>query len=141
MSARRCRLQRWIVLVLICFSSTVYAKAKHAPLPDELLAAKTVYLVNNTGYQSALDTAYDQFQRWGRFTIVTKKESADIVVVFTHDSGLSEGTTIGFTQMNVLLKDSDQPVFQTTERFRSKLFGNSSVKQCVQDFKHRLESQ
>src|ERR1700733_5766489 len=98
MNAEEVRLQRWIALILICFASTVHAKAKHAPLPDELLSAKTVYLVNDTGYQSALDTAYDQFQKWGRFTVVTKKEAADIVVVFTHDSGLHEGTTIGFTQ-------------------------------------------
>jgi len=134
-------LQRWLAVALVCFVTTADAKTKRAPLPDELLSAKTVYLVNNTGYQSALDTAYAQFQKWGRFSIVTNKETADIVVVFTHDSGLREGTTVGFTQMNVFLKNSDQPVFEETERFRSKLFGNSSVKECIEDFKHRLEKQ
>jgi hypothetical protein len=127
-------------LLFVSLIGTSYAKAKHAPLPSELLSAKTVFLVNKTGYQSALDTAYDQFQKWGRFSIVQDKDSADLVVVFIHDSGMSEGTTIGFTQMNVFLKGSNEPAFETTERFRSRLFGNSSVKQCVKDFKKRLKS-
>ena len=127
-------------LLFITLIATSYAKTRHAPLPNGLLSAKTVFLENKTGYQSALDTAYDQFQKWGRFSIVQDKDSADIVVVLVHDSGMREGTTIGFTQMNVFLKGNDQPVFETTERFRSKLFGNSSVKQCVKDFKKRLES-
>ena len=115
------------------------AKAKHAPLPEELLAAKTVYLLNKTGNQSALDTAYEQFQKWGRYSVVSKKESADIIVVFTHDAGLNDGTTIGFTHMNVYLKDNEEAAFEATERYRSKLFGNSSVKQCVTDFKNRID--
>jgi hypothetical protein len=127
-------------LLFVSLIGTSYAKAKHAPLPSELLSAKTVFLVNKTGYQNALDTAYDQFQKWGRFSIVQDQNSADIVVVLIHDSGMREGTTIGFTQMNVFLKGSSEPVFETTERYRSKLFGNSSVKECVKDFKKRLES-
>jgi hypothetical protein len=128
------------LLSLLLAASPGLAKSKHAPLPSELVDAKSLYVVNNTGYQQALDTAYTQFQKWGRFSVVSKKDAADIVVVFDHQSGLREGTTIGFTQMNVFLKGQDEPAFEATERYRSVLFGGSSIKACVGDFKHRMES-
>jgi hypothetical protein len=128
------------LLALLLAASPALAKTKHAPLPGELADAKSVYLVNNTGFQQALDIAYTQFEKWGRFSVVQKKDAADIIVVFDHQSGLREGTTIGFTQMNVFLKGQDEPAFEATERYRSALFGGSSIKACVGDFKHRMKS-
>jgi hypothetical protein len=126
-----------VLLMLICMPT--WAKT-HAPLPDAVYSAKTVYVLNKTGIQDVADTAYGQLQKWGRFSVTTNKDSADLILEFSHESGLTEGTTIGFTQMLVFARGSDEPAFQTTERYRSKLFGSSSTKACIESFKKRLES-
>ncbi len=125
-----------LLLPLLCLPA--YAKTKHAPLPDSLLRAKTVYLSNQTGTQGVLDRAYQNFEKWGRFRIVQEKDAADLVVVFSHKSGMDEGTTTGFTEMQVFAKGDPESVFQTTEPFKIKLLGGSATKSCVEDFRHRL---
>ena len=126
-----------IAVFLLCLPA--FASSKKAPLPDELANARSVYLVNHTGNQEVLDTAYDQFSKWGRFSIAKSKEEADLLVVFNHASGSREGTTVGFTGMQVFVKGNDEAAFQSMERYRSKLFGASSTKSCIADFKKRLE--
>ena len=126
-----------ITLMLVCLPA--WASSKKAPLPESLVTAKSIYLVNKTGNQQVLDTAYDQFSKWGRFTIAKSKDAADIIAVFTHESGLDEGTTVGFTQMAIFVKDSEEPAYEITEHYKSKLFGQSSTKSCVNEFKKRLE--
>lgn len=126
-------MQRWLAVSLIWFSTITYCKPQHAPLPDGLVSAKTVFLVNNTGYQQDLDTAYSEFQKWGHFTIVSDRNNADVVVVFGRDAAMRGHETTGVTRMDVFLKGSDQPAFETTETIRGPMAGTSSVKTCIKD--------
>ena len=119
---------------------------QHAPLPDTILHAKTVYLLNRTGQQDVLDRAYVQFQKWGRFTVVQDKDAADLIVVFTHQSGDFRGTTVGFTEMEVFAKGESHVAYQVTKQNRvgywtrpSPTTGDTNaVMSCVEDFEHRL---
>lgn len=67
------------MLVLAALSVPVMAKMR-APLPDKLLAARTVYLENWTGDADLVDDLYEELQLWNRFKIVTDKSKADLIV-------------------------------------------------------------
>jgi hypothetical protein len=47
----------------------------HAPLPQALMTAKTVYI---QGDASAVDHCYAELTKWGRFRIVTDQKEADV---------------------------------------------------------------
>lgn len=74
---------------------------KHAPLPDQILQAKTVCLVNQTQSASLGDKAFDELTKWGRFKIVQRPEDADLVFVLSATSTVTgfntdtSGTTSG----------------------------------------------
>lgn len=125
------------ILIALCVFPLL-AKSEHAPLPEEVMAAKTIYLQNKTGTQNILDDAYQQFERWGRFKITGRKSEADLIVVFTHRSGLDDGSTVGYTQMEVFPKGSTDPAYEATERFRP-FPSKGSAKNCVEDFRRRIK--
>jgi hypothetical protein len=72
-----------LALALVLFVSPIYAKDKHAPLPASVLAAKTVYIDNQTGHSQITDRAYDALGKWGRFKIVKEAKDADLILRFT----------------------------------------------------------
>lgn len=69
-------------LVLVVSSNTP-AKSKHAPLPDLVLQAKTVYIVNLAGNAAFRDKAYDEITKWARYKVVSKREDADLIFVIS----------------------------------------------------------
>ena len=72
-----------VALALVLFVSPIYAKDKHAPLPVSVIAAKTVYIDNQTGDSEITDRAYNALSKWGRFKIVKEAKDADLVLRFT----------------------------------------------------------
>jgi hypothetical protein len=115
-------------LLTMTVSVVAFAKTAHAPLPESLLNAKTVYL-DNEGSTSSFDKAYSEFQKWGKYTIVPTKEAADLTVVFTTGSKLIDGTAYDRTTMKVFPKESSQLAFEATNR---------QARECVAEFKKRL---
>jgi hypothetical protein len=85
------------------------------PLPDGVLQARTIYLVNKTGKQAILDSAYDEFQKWGRFT-VTQNKDADLLVILSHAAGEDEE---GATQMEIHMRGDEEAAYETTEAVSS----------------------
>ncbi|WP_353063678.1 hypothetical protein RBB77_20835 [Tunturibacter psychrotolerans] len=72
-----------VALALVLAVSPIHAKDKFAPLPASVLAAKTVYIDNQTGHAQITDRAYDELTKWGRFQIVKDAKGADLVLRFT----------------------------------------------------------
>jgi hypothetical protein len=66
--------------------SALLAAQDHAPLPDRLVTAKAVYLVNDSVDLKAFDRFYQELKKWNRFTIVTSRDDAEIVMVLTSNS-------------------------------------------------------
>lgn len=134
------------VLMLPFLCLTAQANAKHAPLPDAVLQAKTIYLVNHTGKQSVIDSAFNEFQKSGRFSITDNKESADLVAVFSH--GLpdgDQGADQGATQMEIFVRGNDDAAYEVTKDVNSgeglvwrHVIHDSSAKNCVDAFLERL---
>ncbi len=103
-----------LLLVLLC-SVCVYAKSKRAPLPDALVHAKTLHLVNKTGKQAILDSAYNEFEEAGRFKVVEDKE-VDLIAVFSRGSIDDPDDNGPAIRMEVTIKGDEDPAFETTER-------------------------
>src|SRR5277367_4966873 len=75
-----------VALALVLVVSPIHAKDKLAPLPASVIAAKTVYIDNQTGHAEIADRAYDALSKWGRFKILKDAKDADLVFRFTADT-------------------------------------------------------
>lgn len=73
-----------VALVLVV--SPIHAGDKRPPLPPAVMAAKTVYIDNQTGHSEITDRAYDALTKWGRFTILKDAKDADLILQFTADT-------------------------------------------------------
>jgi hypothetical protein len=66
--------------------SPIYAQDQHPPFPASLMAAKTVYIDNQTGDAKITDRANDSITKWGRFQISKDAKDADLILRFTADT-------------------------------------------------------
>jgi hypothetical protein len=86
------------VLIIVLASVTSPAQ-KHAPLPEKLVSARTVYLVNESGDVKVFDKFFQELQKWGRFKIVTARGDADVIAVVSDRSSgavtIGNGTVVG----------------------------------------------
>jgi hypothetical protein len=127
-----------ILTTLLILSVPALAKSK-TPLPAEVISAKTIYLVNKTGDQDVLDTAYDQIKSWGRFTIAKSKDDAELVAVFTHKYGMDKFGNTAFIEMDVFVKDHSEPAFMAKNAFKWVSAPQHRTKACIADFRKTLE--
>ena len=105
------------------------AKVGHAPLPQEIRTAKSVYLDNESGIGIVLDYAYHELQKWNHFQIVDAPEKADLIFVLggtdnrSSSTAFVNGKVITVTggpchaTINVIsVKNHDQSLWQDTKR-------------------------
>jgi hypothetical protein len=80
-----------LIAALLVFPgvSVLSAKTKHAPLPDRILEAKTVYIDNQSGVADITDKTYDELSKWGRFKIVSSANDADLVLLVSANAYVS----------------------------------------------------
>jgi hypothetical protein len=79
------------VLLLMLFGPmTAEAKDKRASLPASVLAARTVYVDNQTTAAELQNTAYTELSKWGRLQIVDDPQKADLIL------RLSSGNSVKF---------------------------------------------
>ena len=106
------------------FCLSMFAKPIHAPLPAAAYTAKTIAILNHTGKQLFLDRAYEELQKWGRFTIIEDASKADITLVIEKErhsvgaSAYSYGNSTSVSENRVLdvttsfiLNGSQDPFF------------------------------
>jgi hypothetical protein len=144
-----------VVLIL----STLSFGGQHAPLPQTLMAAKTLYIENNSGNAKLADRCYDELSKWGRFRIVSDPKDADIVFQLgTHvqtygysgsshsDDNGNTNTTLtadraGFTTISVLDK-SGLVLWSDTRRWGNLFTGfKSATREVVKELRKRVEEQ
>lgn len=66
------------MLVLLFCAIGAVAGTKHAP-PPELMAARTIYIENNSKAAVLADGCYDELTKWGQFQIVSDPKQADLI--------------------------------------------------------------
>ncbi len=77
---------RRVVLLLLFWSMAVGGTAvalQTDPLPGPLVAAKKLFLVDDSGDRKAYDKFCQELKKWGRFTIVTAQGESDAIAVLT----------------------------------------------------------
>jgi hypothetical protein len=79
-----------VYLVSLAACLPVIARANHAPLPQEILQAKTVCVLNHTKNKSAGNQALKELTKWGRFKVVQKPEDAELVLLLSTRSTKSQ---------------------------------------------------
>ena len=129
--------QTFLVAVALCFPAL--AASKVTPLSDQVISAKSIYLVNQTGNQAVLDTANDEFTKWGRFKMAKAKDDADLIVVFSHNNGLDKWGNVGVTKMEVFVKGNNEAAFAATSALKLITVSQRPTKACVADLRKRLE--
>lgn len=126
-----------LIACLLLLSSAAFA-ATHAPLPEQITGAKSVYILNESGRQSIADGAYEELTKWGRFTVSSTRNGADLVLRFTHSQSLVDGTTVDAVGMMVLAPNSEDSLFQDNPK-GIHLSWATVGKVCIKDFKKRIE--
>ncbi|HTC63616.1 MAG TPA: hypothetical protein VK709_12295 [Candidatus Saccharimonadales bacterium] len=131
------------VIAIALIVPPILAKDMHAPLPASVIAAKTVYIDNQTGHAEITDRAYDALSKWGRFKILMNAKDADLILRFTADT---EGrptpphNDIDISPTPVLFSVFDQTNDKLWFASKNKPF-HSQTRLDVEEFKKRIDEQ
>jgi hypothetical protein len=151
------------VFAIVLLSATALAVAKHAPLPPQLIQAKTVYIQNDSGHANLADRCYEELTKWGRFKVVSDPKTADIVFRI-HTRSVSTGATAttnatqngdyttartdisedrtAFTTIDVIDVRTSQMLWSDTRRWGSLYTGfRSATKSVIKELRKRIEEQ
>jgi hypothetical protein len=132
-----------VALALVLVVSPIYAKDKPAPLPASVMAAKTVYIDNQTGHAEITDRACDALSKWGRFKIVKDAKDADLVLRFTADTKgrpAPPGNDIDVSPTPVLFSVRDQTNKELWSVSKDRPF-HSQTRLDIDEFKKRIGEQ
>lgn len=83
------------VIAVLALASIVSASHRKMPLPQQVMAAKTIYIDNRSGDADLGDKAYDELEKWGRYQIVDSPDKADLVLLLSakeYIGGYTSGT-------------------------------------------------
>ena len=132
-----------VALALVLAVSPIHAADKHAPLPASVIAAKTVYIDNQTGSSQITDKAYEALSKWGRYKIVKDAKDADLVIRFTADTKgrpNPPGNDIDKSPTPVHFSVLDQTNKELWSISKNAPF-HSQTRQDIDEFKKRIEEQ
>ena len=111
-------------VLLLCALAAVAEKKIYAPLPDKVVAAKTVFFLNESGTARFGDDLYRQIKGWNRWDVVTDREKADLIlvlspsdtvpVVLTTSSATASGQSASGTSMRDRLRGTCRPSIGTS---------------------------
>jgi hypothetical protein len=74
------RMSIFLAAGMLMVPALAQANEKKAPVPSKVLAAKTIYVDNQTNDAELQHDAYMGLSKWGRFEIVDSPQKADLVL-------------------------------------------------------------
>ena len=107
------------------------------PLPQKIIDAKKVFLVNDAAYQPSFEKIYGWFKKWGRYELVNSEGSADLIVTFlVKGTGMRTGSggPISIEYTDFVLQFADAKTKTTLWTETSQYLGN-----VFKNFKKRVE--
>lgn len=151
---------RTVLFVCLSFAALAsFAKTVHAPLPPELMQAKTIYILNESGAAALSDKCYSELTEWGRFKIVNDPKAADLVFRIStasrttgyHADTNSDGDTshtniranvASQTTIEVIQSSSGQILWSDSKAWGGLYTGfRSATKSVVKDLRKRIDEQ
>jgi hypothetical protein len=130
-------------LAIALVVSPIHAKEKHVALPASVIAAKTVYIDNQTGHAEITDRAVDALIKWGRFKILKDAKDADLVLRFTADTNgrpTPPHNDIDVSPTPVRFSVLDQTNHELWFASKNEPF-HSQTRLDIAEFKKRIEEQ
>jgi hypothetical protein len=117
------------------------ADDKYAPLPDQIVGAKTVFLMNETGKAKFGDAVYKQIKTWNRWQVITDKNQADLVLVVTDKGGMKSVNPSFY--LNVTDPKTGGVLWTSRTTMQGKLWRswNSVAETLVADIRKRMPPQ
>jgi hypothetical protein len=132
-----------VALAIVLVVSPIYAADKYPPLLASVMAAKTVYIDNQTGNSEITDRAYGALSKWGRFKILQEAKGADLVLRFTADADgrpTPPHNNIDVSPPPILFSVRDQTNNELWSVSKNKTF-HSQTTLDIDEFKKRIEEQ
>jgi hypothetical protein len=125
--------------VLISAGLLFGTHGKYAPLPDQIVTAKSVFLQNDSGQENLIDEMYRELEVWGRWKVVTNRKDADIVMSIDRKALDSRDRFRNNFYLHILNARNGEELLTLK---RNKVMGRTGnvVKQLVSDLKDRLPS-
>lgn len=119
-------------------SQTTTSNDNYAPLPNPIVDAKTVFLINETGKAKFGDAIYKQIKTWNRWQVVTDKAKADLVLVVTDKGGM--GSLNPSFYLNVIDPKTGNELWTTRTTMQGKLWRswNSVAETLLGDIQKRM---
>ena len=122
---------RIILTALLCACVRALA-ADHAPLPEQLIAARTAFIDNKSGEPAFADNIYQQLKEWGRWRVVTSRIDADVLVVLDHKERFKNKF-----YFSVVDRESGEVLWAKQKDVALRIWGQLSRK-LMQDLRKRL---
>jgi len=104
----RSRRMHLLWIILLC-AYVLRLAAQPASLPEAVINAHSVFLLNETGFPELQYTAVLELSKWGHFEIAESREKADLVLSLssgTHVRALPDGQYPRPTGLNAFTEDA-----------------------------------
>jgi len=93
-----CQMRKAILALLFFQAACLLAgDDQHAPLPDKIVSAKTVFLMNESGQPKLGDAVYKQIKTWNQWQVVTDRTAADLVLTTSAKGAFGQGYYLNVT--------------------------------------------
>jgi len=144
-------MQRVLSILLVLFlavSLPTGAFARKAPLPAELMQAKTVHIQTSGTPTSYVRECSDELSKWGRLKMVSDPKDADVIVRIGSHAGSTGYTRTGnvltpdthlWITVEVVQASSQKALWSDTQSWSP--FRRSPTKTLVKELRKRVEEQ
>lgn len=130
-----------ILLLVTALTASAQQSTDKAPLPDEIVRAKTVYVMNETGKAKFGDAVFKQIKTWNRWQVVTDKSQADLLIVVTYKGGM--GSLNPSFYLKVLEPKTGSELWTSRTTMQGKLWRSwgSVAETLVGDIRKRMPNE
>lgn len=138
-------------LLTLPTSSLLGKEKNRAPIPAQVITAKTVYIDNQSEETGVGEKARDELRKWGRFQLVSDRAEADLIFVFSTSAYTSYATSnppysaeveANYTYLTIIDGKSGQHLWNASQKWGNIYGGyHSATRGLVNDLKNRVEEQ
>jgi hypothetical protein len=127
---------RLALALLVCAAvSSAADDGKHAPLPQKLAVAKTVFIQNDSGEQGFSDAVFMQLQEWGRWRVVANRADADVVIALDHKDNFVNN----FFYLRITDRESGEALWTAKKDAAIRVWGRvARIRILISDLRKRL---
>ena len=138
-------MSRSLSIAIFTLASSTYFAGTTMParsLPSVVLAARTMYVDNQTGIESLTAKACSELKVWRRYSVVTDAAKADITLTISTQTRMDPDSDEeeGDITLQILIPHNDIPQFSYSQHTRVR-FMEAEVGKSIKLLRKRIEEQ